>query len=424
MPSRSSSRAPRRASSLPVSADVWPTPQTFTQGSSPVSLTASFAFSATGGFAPAPLPEAFARYTNLIFFAGTPSSGPAPFPVLAGCSVTVGANATLEVGMDESYSIQVSTAGCQISAATQWGALRALESFSQLVTWTGAATMAPTYAILNTTISIQDAPRYRWRGILIDTSRHYLEMSAILHVIDTMSAAKFNVLHVHFVDDNSWPLVVEAYPNFSAMGAYSPAQVYTHDDVIAIQQACFARGIVLIPEFDMPAHASIWGAGYPDLTISCADGQTLLDPTGPVYTVLDNILTEFQSIFTAPYLHLGGDEVEDLTCWNESAKVQAFNQAHGIANVTGTRNYFETQVQNVAAKHNKTTIFWEEVFDGNFTLLPTTVVNVWLSQQESLQAAQAGHDVVHSYGWYLDQQSTLAPCARAPDSLLISTIAS
>lgn len=213
-------------------------------------------------------------------------------------------------------------------------------------------------------------------------------------------------MHWHVVDDNSWPLVSTTYPNFTAQGAYSDAEVYTHEDVQNIVQYAQDRGIRVVPEFDMPAHAAIWGAGYPDLVISCAAGQTLLDPTGPVYPVLRGLLKEFAPLFTtSDFIHLGGDEVHSFACWEQSPKVQAFMKAHGMTNVTQVRDYFQTQVQNIVIEAGHSTMFWEEVFDGGYHLNKSTVVNVWLSAAETAKVVQSGHRAVHSYGWYLDQQT-------------------
>lgn len=197
----------------------------------------------------------------------------------------------------------------------------------------------------------------------------------------------------------------EKYPKFSQLGAYAPDLVYNKDDIAAIVSYANDRGIVIVPELDMPAHAAVWGAAYPDLVVSCSGGQTLLDPTGSVYPVLADLIAEFSTLFGSAYVHLGGDEVDTLQCWNESASVQAFMASHGIANVTELRNYFQQQVQDVVVKAQKSTIFWEEVFDKGFDLQESTVVNVWLSSAETVSVVKAGYRAIHSYGWYLDQQT-------------------
>ena len=160
----------------------------------------------------------------------------------------------------------------------------------------------------------------------------------------------------------------------------------------------------------MPAHAAIWGKGYPELEITCADGPSLLNPIDDgsafsTYTVLDNLLTEFAPIFyTADTVHLGGDEVESLACWNESAAVRAFMAAKSIPTVDALRNYFQTRVQAIAAAHGLRSMFWEEVFDKGYTVQPSSIFDVWLSFTEVDAVVAAGHNVVVSYGLYLDMQ--------------------
>jgi len=296
-----------------------------------------------------------------------------------------------------------------IPATNQWGAIRALESFSQLVLWTPPLTRGSvsnnTYIIAGSPVTITDSPRFQWRGLLIDTSRHYLTVSAILTTLDAMSYNKLNVLHWHIIDDNSWPLVSEVYPLFSENGAYDSWSVYTMDDVQTIVGHAHDLGILVIPEFDMPAHADIWGAGYADTVVSCTQGQTLLDPTGPMYPYLNGLQNEFSSVFTDGFWHLGGDEVENYLCWDQSMEVQAFKTKMGFTTDQQLRNYFETTIQQIAVTNGYSPIFWEEVFDGGYTLDKTAVVNVWLSSAKTIQVLQAGLRAVHSYGWYLDEQN-------------------
>ena len=160
----------------------------------------------------------------------------------------------------------------------------------------------------------------------------------------------------------------------------------------------------------MPAHAAIWGRGYPQVEITCADGPSLLNPIDDgsafsTYTIIDNLLAEFSPIFyTADTIHFGGDEVSSLKCWNESAAVQAFMAAKAIPTVDALRNYFEKRVQAIASARGLRSMFWEEVFDKNYALLPSSVVDIWLSYDEVEAAVKAGHRIVSSFGLYLDQQ--------------------
>ena len=165
----------------------------------------------------------------------------------------------------------------------------------------------------------------------------------------------------------------------------------------------------------MPAHAAIWGRGYPQVEITCADGPSLLNPIDDgsafsTYTIIDNLLAEFSPIFyTADTIHFGGDEVESLKCWNESAAVQAFMAAKAIPTVDALRNYFEKRVQAIASARGLRSMFWEEVFDKDYDVQPTSIVDVWLSFTEVDAVVAAGNNVVISYGLYLDQQVPVGP---------------
>jgi hexosaminidase len=207
---------------------IWPQPTGYTFATSPwpngklVQLAAKFAF--TCNKCPSELTAAIGRYRNIIFFAGAPSLDSASdTPMLATCSVNVkDTTAALEIGMDESYEIQVTTTGATINAQTQWGAMRGLESFSQLVQWsgdghlgTGTDTDANTYEIGYLPLNVTDTPRFKWRGMMFDTSRHFLTTASVLHTLDAMSFHKFNVFHWHASDDNSWPLESSTFPNLT-----------------------------------------------------------------------------------------------------------------------------------------------------------------------------------------------------------------
>lgn len=344
---------------------------------------------------------------------------PADVPVLSMLSVLVTDDVPLALGVDESYSLSVPSDGsaAKLTAKTQWGALRGLETFSQLVKWAPAfATGAPadTYTIANASVSIADTPRFQWRGLLLDTSRHYLHVDTIMRTLDAMAWNKFNTLHWHVVDDNSWPIESVKYPEFSKQGAYLPQYVYTRADVQAIVSYADDRGIRVVPEFDMPAHASVWGKAYPDLVITCDEpgGQTLLNPTGPVYDVFDGLLTEYEGVFTHDFIHIGGDEVHSMACWGNSSLVQQFAREHGLTNNSEVRQYFEGRVQGIVNAHGKRAIVWEEVFDGDYNVTAGadgTVVNVWLSAAETAKVVQSGRQAIHSYGFYLDQQIPPGP---------------
>jgi hexosaminidase len=363
--------APLAAASIAAAyTEVWPMPQSFTTGSTPTVLSPTFSFSCATSVCPDPLPAAFARYTsNILFFAGTPA--PYAGNSVTGLVITVGAEANLTLGVSENYTLSVPVQGLATATAdTQWGALRAIETFSQLFVWSGMyAANGSQYVIDSAPVVVNDFPRWPWRSLLLDSSRHFLTPSAIKLMLDGMSYSKMSVLHWHIVDDNSWPLYSQTFPNLT-LGAYAPDAIYYHEDITSIVQYAWERGIRIVPEFDMPAHADAWGRGFPNLVISCPEGQSLLNPVpaSGIYDVVGQLLDEFLPLFNYPdTVHFGGDEVEDLTCWNNSAQVQAFMKSQGLPDVNAVRNYFETQIQQIAIGKAADSMFWEEVYDDAYT---------------------------------------------------------
>lgn len=195
--------------------------------------------------------------------------------------------------------------------------LLGLETFVQLAihsnTYTPGALSVPV-AVL-----VEDEPRFAYRGLMMDYSRHFYPVDFIEHTMDAMAASKLNVLHMHITDDESFPIESTSVPELTAKGSY-PGYVYTHADIARLSDYATARGILLIPEFDMPAHSSAWGAGVPEMMVQgCspemfAHGDTM-NPTVPeTFAVLNKVLGEMSDLFQKPFLHLGGDEVP-TSCW-------------------------------------------------------------------------------------------------------------
>ena len=357
------SRAPGRAqprggfSQAPTvpPTSVWPAPQSMTLGSSAVWLDASFEFNCAAPLCPAPLDDAFTRYDGYLFFAGPPAPLPTGAVAITGLNITVAADAPLTLGVSENYTLTVPSAGgvALATADTQWGALRAIETFTQLFQWQGNA-VPIAYGLASAPVAVTDFPRWPWRGALIDSSRHFLTPASIKTTLEAMAFNKLNAMHWHLVDDVSWPLVSTTLPLMSQKGAYSPEATYSHSDIEDIVRFANARGIRVIPEFDMPAHASIWGAGYPEFVIVCSDGQTLLNPvpSAGLYDAVDKLLFEFMPLFKTDVIHFGGDEVQNLQCWTEDAGVKQFMKDQGFTTVDEVRNYFETRIQNIALSHS------------------------------------------------------------------------
>ena len=164
----------------------------------------------------------------------------------------------LALGVSENYTLTLpSTSGVAVATAdTQWAALRALETFSQLFQWSGNS-IPTSYGCAQAPVMVNDYPRWPWRSVLIDSSRHFLPTSAVKITLDAMAYNKLNTLHWHLVDDNSWPLYSTTLPLMSEKGAYSPEATYSHADIEDVVRYAAQRGIRIVPEFDMPAHAAI-----------------------------------------------------------------------------------------------------------------------------------------------------------------------
>ncbi|KAK3610028.1 hypothetical protein CHS0354_032376 [Potamilus streckersoni] len=216
----------------------------------------------------------------------------------------------------ETYSININNGKAELSAPEVWGALRGLETFSQLVF---KQTDGKLY--IRETL-VKDYPRFQHRGVLIDTARHYIFKEVLLDVLESMAQNKLNVLHWHIVDDNSFPYQSEVHPKLSQKGAFHQTLVYTQNDIAEIIEYARLRGIRVIPEFDTPGHTFSWGLGHPEIKTKCYEnGKLLFGPLGPLdpsknttYEFLRSLFREIFHVFPDNYTHLGGDEVHTI-CW-------------------------------------------------------------------------------------------------------------
>uniref|UniRef100_A0A6B2L2T5 Beta-hexosaminidase n=1 Tax=Arcella intermedia TaxID=1963864 RepID=A0A6B2L2T5_9EUKA len=357
--------------------------------------------------------RAFTRYSTLFFPPTTyhKQSHPKPFPtdpVIDTLTVDVQAASESDqilFGTDESYTLQVSDSGASIRSPNVFGALRGLETFSQLITANELF-----YYINETTI--QDSPRFPWRGLLIDTSRHWLPVPMILDIIAGCSYSKINTLHWHVIDGQSFPLESKVYPLLNLEGAYRLDQTYSQEDVAKIVSYANDHGVRVVPEFDMPAHATSWGFGYDFMTVKCYQrandydfndgwGDDPMDPTNPeVYQFIQNFLTEMASLFPDNWFHLGGDEVNQQ-CWNTTA-INQYMKDHNIASYDELETLFIKNVNEfVRAKLNKKLAYWQEVFQHTTPFIGDAV-DVWIDSNTLKSVITKGIPAIQSFGWYLD----------------------
>ncbi|XP_061657943.1 beta-hexosaminidase subunit beta isoform X2 [Syngnathoides biaculeatus] len=312
------------------------------------------------------------------------------------------------VTSDESYELLVVQPYAILKAPKVWGALHGLETFSQLVYEDdfGAKTVNLT--------EISDFPRFAHRGVLLDTSRHFLPVKVILENLETMAMNKFNVFHWHIVDDPSFPYLSRTFPDLSQKGAYHPyTHVYTPSDVKMIIEFARLRGIRVVPEFDTPGHTMSWGKGQANLLTPCFAGSEPSGSFGPVnpivnttYDFMSRLFREIAAVFPDDYVHLGGDEV-DFTCWKSNPDIQKFMEEQGFGkNYSNLESFYIQRLLDIVASTKKGYIIWQEVFDNGVKLKPDTVVHVWMggsdSGDEMHNVTAAGFTAILSSPWYLD----------------------
>lgn len=304
------------------------------------------------------------------------------------------------LGEDESYRLDISPRGATITAPTVTGALRGMQTFAEWIDLAPGGFEARA-------VHIEDTPRFPWRGLMLDVSRHWMPVAVILRNLDAMAAVKLNVFHWHLSDDQGFRVESRRFPKLQGLG--SDGHFYTQDEVRRVIEYARDRGIRVIPEFDMPGHTTSWLVGYPEL--ASAPGpfqierkwgvfQPTMDPSRErTYQFLDQFLGEMAALFPDPYFHIGGDEV-DPTEWNQSAAIQAWAARNGLKDAPAIQAYFNRRVEKILAKHGKIMIGWDEVFDAG--LSHETVLQSWRGQASLADAARAGYRGILSFGYYLD----------------------
>ncbi len=305
-----------------------------------------------------------------------------------------------KLGEDESYKLELNNDQLKLTANTTFGAMRGLETFLQLLKGDKDGFYFP--AVL-----IDDRPRFPWRGLLIDVARHYQPIEVLKRNIDGMAALKLNVLHWHLTEDQGFRVESKKFPKLHGMG--SDGLFYTQEEIREIINYAAARGIRVMPEFDMPGHATAWLVGYPELgslpgpyTIERDPG--IFDPTlNPIkeatYKFLDVFLTEMAGLFPDSYMHIGGDENEGKQ-WDANVEIQAFMKENGLKDNHELQNYFNKKILKTLQKNDKIMMGWDEIFVPD--LPKDVVIHSWRGQKSLADAANKGYTGVLSNGYYID----------------------
>lgn len=324
-----------------------------------------FAFVAARG-APSSeeLSAALARAAAAAFPYGPPapsSAPPAGAPLLAlAVNITDPAPAPLALGVNESYTLTIGAAGAAtLDAPTVWGALRGLETFAQLCGWSaGDGSYGVEEAV------VRDAPRFAFRGVMVDASRHFLSLSALKRVVEEMAAVKLNALSIHFNDDTSWPLFIPSFPQLSLQGAYSNTS-HTYTAPMMAELVAFARlrGVRVIPEFDSPSHFGTLSGAYPELMAVQADGGLcMLDPSREAsFDFLAAVWRDIAAMFPDAQFRIGGDEFEG--CWSACPAVMAWARKTFGPNATAqdAYHYYIRRQVGIARALGKQTMAWLDV---------------------------------------------------------------
>jgi hexosaminidase len=324
----------------------------------------------------------------------------------------------------EAYRLEISPTVVRITAAAPAGLFYGVQSLLQLLPpgiYSPYPTMHKTLSI--PCVAIEDAPRFSWRGVHLDVSRHFFPKSFIKRYIDLLAMYKMNVFHWHLTDDNGWRIEIKKYPRLTSVGAWRvdrendpwshralqrPGEeatyggYYTQEDVKEIVAYAAARFITVLPEIEMPAHSVEALAAYPEF--SCTGGPFTVLPGGywpnanifcagndSTFVFLDHILDEVATLFPSPYIHIGGDEA-DKANWKKCPKCQARIKAEGLQNEEELQSYFIKRIEKHLHAIGKRLIGWDEILQGG--LAPDATVMSWRGIQGGIDAAKQGHDVV------------------------------
>ncbi|XP_031095704.1 beta-hexosaminidase 1 [Ipomoea triloba] len=386
---------------------LWPLPSEFTSGNDTLTVDPNLSLSVSGnGGGSVIVKEAFERYKHIIFKHGSKVAGSGDYDIKQ-LSVTVHSdNEELQLGVDESYTLLVAKSnersivqGISIEANSVYGAVRALETMSQLCVFDY---VTKDVQVQNAPWLINDKPRFKYRGLLLDTSRHYLPIEIIKQVIESMSYAKLNVLHWHIIDEESFPIEVPTYPNLWK-GAYTKMERYTVEDAYDIVNFAKMRGINIMAEVDVPGHAESWGKGYPDLWPSPNCTEPLDVSKNFTFDVISGILSDMRKIFPFELFHLGGDEV-NTDCWTSTPHVEQWLEDHNMT-AKDAYQYFVLRGQEIAISQNWTPVNWEETFNTFASKLnPRTVVHNWLGPGVCPKVVAKNFRCIYSNQgvWYLD----------------------
>ena len=408
--------------------NIMPWPQNISLSEGSFSLTKNFKVNITG----APNSRIFIGATNFLrrldgrtglFFNQGFITGLNEVPT-AELQINCVRAAKIELYEDESYLLNVTANKITINATTDVGALHALETLLQLLQNNSTTYYFPVS-------KISDFPRFTWRGLMIDVARHFMPVDVIKRNLDGMAAVKMNVFHWHLVDDQGWRIEMKKHPKLIQMA--SDGNYYTQEEIKSVVKYAADRGILVVPEIDMPGHGTAILTAYPEIgskvvNLNVNSGEKglqlaqiqsyslernagifspTLDPSNPkTYQLLNEFFDEVCPLFPGKFFHIGGDENEGKD-WDSNPKIQEFKKKHNLANNHELQTYFTMQLLPMLKKHNKELMGWEEIMTKNMS--KDAIIHSWKGPNEGMlagkslvDAVKGGYRTVLSNGYYID----------------------
>lgn len=328
-----------------------------------------------------------------------------------------------ELGSPEAYRLTVDEHAVVIDGAGREGLFYGAQTFRQLLGPTAfrRAPVSSERAREVPPVTISDAPRFRWRGLMLDVARHFMPKDGVLRYLDLMAAHKLNVFHFHLTDDQGWRIEIKRYPRLTEVGSWrartkfghraSPlweekphGGFYTQDDIREIVAYAAERHITVVPEIDVPGHSQAAIAAYPELGITdVIDTSSLtvwdnwgislnvLAPTDNTLRFYEGVFEELLELFPSEFIHIGGDECAKEQ-WRESPLVQSRIEELGLADEDELQSWFIGHFDKWLTARGRRLIGWDEILEGG--LAEGAAVSSWRGYAAGIAAARAGHDVV------------------------------
>ncbi len=329
---------------------------------------------------------------------------------------------------NEAYDLEIKPTIIYVKANSYNGFLYAMETVRQLLpNEIESATKVSDFKARIPVLKIKDSPRFKWRGLMLDVSRHFFKKEYILKTIDRLAFLKMNVLQMHLMDDQGWRIEIKKYPKLTEVGAWRVDQedkhwnardknkpsdkatyggFYTQEDIKEIVAYAEKRGVTVVPEVEMPAHIMCAISAYPEL--SCQNKKIAV-PSGGVWPItdiycagdektfafLEDVLTEVMALFPSKYIHIGGDEATK-TNWKKCPKCKRRMQKEKLKNVEELQSYFIKRMEKFINSKGRKLIGWDEILEGG--LAPQATVMSWRGVKGGLEASEQGHDVIMTPG--------------------------